>query len=86
MPEVTQRLQDDDCDTRTAALTFLSNMLCLADRQRAVPIALQLVKTLLPLFESVRRWESRGLVSMPGGAHVHGPGVVPPSPCMPTGP
>ncbi|KAM6227874.1 uncharacterized protein M6G45_017575 [Spheniscus humboldti] len=52
MPEVTQRLQDDDCDTRTAALTFLSNMLCLADRQRAVPIALQLVKTLLPLFEN----------------------------------
>ncbi|KAM6187497.1 maestro heat-like repeat-containing protein family member 7 [Sarcoramphus papa] len=52
LPEVTQRLQDDDCDIRTAALTVLANVLCLVDRQTAVPIALQLAKTLLPLFEN----------------------------------
>ncbi|XP_059690032.1 uncharacterized protein LOC132320741 [Gavia stellata] len=52
LPEVTQRLQDDDTDIRTGALTVLSNMLCLAERQTAVPIALQLPETLLPLFEN----------------------------------
>ncbi|KAM6035116.1 maestro heat-like repeat-containing protein family member 7 [Theristicus caerulescens] len=52
LPEVMQRLQDDDCDVKMAALAVLGNMLCLVDRQRAVPIALQLVKTLPPLFEN----------------------------------
>ncbi|XP_069633325.1 maestro heat-like repeat-containing protein family member 7 [Haliaeetus albicilla] len=52
LPEVTQRLQDDDCSIRTAALTVLRNTLCLVDRQTAVPIALQLLMVLLPLFEN----------------------------------
>ncbi|KAM9588613.1 maestro heat-like repeat-containing protein family member 7 isoform 1-T1 [Morphnus guianensis] len=56
LPEVTQRLQDDDCGIRTAALTVLRNTLCLVDRQTAVPIAPQplpaLLPALLPLFEN----------------------------------
>ncbi|XP_074992541.1 maestro heat-like repeat-containing protein family member 7 isoform X2 [Calonectris borealis] len=51
LPDIMERLQDDDSDVRMAALTFLGNMLCLADRETAVPIALQLVEMLLPLFE-----------------------------------
>ena len=67
LPRVSQQLRDDDCEVRTAALTVLSNVLCLVDRQTALTIALQLVEMLLPLFENVRRRERRGLVSMPEG-------------------
>ncbi|KAM6328617.1 uncharacterized protein FN964_015934 [Alca torda] len=74
LPEVTQRLQDGDCEVRTGALTVLGNVLRLPDRQTAGAIALQLLRTLLPLFENVRPRESGGLVSMPGGARVPGPG------------
>ncbi|KAM6327911.1 maestro heat-like repeat-containing protein family member 7 [Alca torda] len=52
LPEVTQRLQDGDCEVRTGALTVLGNVLRLLDRQTAGAIALQLLRTLLPLFEN----------------------------------
>ncbi|XP_064295210.1 maestro heat-like repeat-containing protein family member 7 isoform X3 [Phalacrocorax carbo] len=52
LPRVSQQLRDDDCEVRTAALTVLSNVLCLVDRQTALTIALQLVEMLLPLFEN----------------------------------
>ncbi|XP_061301309.1 uncharacterized protein LOC133265111 isoform X3 [Pezoporus flaviventris] len=52
LPAVMQQLQDDDCDVTKAALTVLSNVLCAVDRQTAGPIALQLPKMLLPLFEN----------------------------------
>ncbi|OPJ78912.1 hypothetical protein AV530_012160 [Patagioenas fasciata monilis] len=54
LSEVTQQLQDENCNTRTAALTVLGNTLCLADRQTAILVALQLVQMLLPLFENIR--------------------------------
>ncbi|XP_033928448.1 uncharacterized protein [Melopsittacus undulatus] len=52
LPAVMQQLQDDDCDVMKAALTVLSNILCVVDRQTAGPIALQLLNMLLPLFEN----------------------------------
>ncbi|XP_074426932.1 maestro heat-like repeat-containing protein family member 7 [Larus michahellis] len=52
LPEVTQRLQDGDSDVTTGALTVLGNMLRVLDRQTAGPIALQLLRTLPPLFEN----------------------------------
>lgn len=58
LPAVMQQLQDDDCDVMKAALTVLSNILCVVDRQTAGPIALQLLNMLLPLFENVRQRES----------------------------
>lgn len=82
-----QQLQDEDCKTRMPALTVLSNTLCQVDRQTAIPVALQLVEMLLPLFENVRWQESRGSFTTPGrGAGVHGLGLVCPSVRVPTGP
>lgn len=55
LPDVMQQLQDDDCDVLKAALTILSNVLGVLDRQTAGVTALQLLKMLLPLFENVRQ-------------------------------
>ncbi|XP_030326589.1 maestro heat-like repeat-containing protein family member 7 isoform X2 [Strigops habroptila] len=52
LPAVMQHLQNDDCDVMKAALTVLSNVLCVVVRQVAGPITLQLLKMLPPLFES----------------------------------
>ncbi|KAM9508636.1 maestro heat-like repeat-containing protein family member 6 [Guaruba guarouba] len=52
LPDVMQQLQDDDCDVLKAALTILSNVLGVLDRQTAGVTALQLLKMLLPLFEN----------------------------------
>ncbi|PKU43353.1 maestro heat-like repeat-containing protein family member 7 [Limosa lapponica baueri] len=52
LPEVMQRLQDSDSEIRMGALTVLGSTLRLADGKTAGPIALQLFKTLLPLFEN----------------------------------
>lgn len=55
LPAVMWQLQDDDCDIVKAALTVLSNVLCVVDKHTAGPIALQLLQMLLPLFENVRQ-------------------------------
>ncbi|XP_061218580.1 maestro heat-like repeat-containing protein family member 7 isoform X3 [Neopsephotus bourkii] len=76
LPAVVQQLQDDDCDIVKAALTVLSNVLCVADRQTAGPIALQLLEMLLPLFENasscVRKQSillSRDVMRLPFKSH-----------------
>ncbi|KAK2515899.1 hypothetical protein Q9966_015302 [Columba livia] len=61
LSEVTQHRQDEDCNTRTAALTVLGNTLCLSDRQTAILVALQLMEMLLTLFENKAGKASPGL-------------------------
>lgn len=53
LPEVTQQLQDANSSVGVKFTTVLHNMLHLADRQKAVPIALQLPELLLPFFLNV---------------------------------
>ncbi|PKU28385.1 maestro heat-like repeat-containing protein family member 7 [Limosa lapponica baueri] len=52
LPEVMKLLQDGDGEIMMAALTVLSNLLPVVDWHMAGPVALELVKTLLPLFEN----------------------------------
>uniref|UniRef100_A0A8V0Y345 Uncharacterized protein n=1 Tax=Gallus gallus TaxID=9031 RepID=A0A8V0Y345_CHICK len=50
LPEIMQQLQDADSNIGAKAMTVLHNLLRVTDRQKAVPIALQLPKLLLPFF------------------------------------
>ena len=54
LPEIMQQLQDADSNIGAKAMTVLHNLLRVTDRQKAVPIALQLPKLLLPFFLNVR--------------------------------
>ncbi|XP_048787166.1 maestro heat-like repeat-containing protein family member 7 [Lagopus muta] len=50
LPEITEQLQDAHSIIGVKSVTVLHNMLHLADRQKAVPTALQLPELLLPFF------------------------------------
>ena len=54
LPEVMQQLQHANSSISVKSMTVLHNMLHLADRQKAVPIALQLPELLLSFFLNVR--------------------------------